>query len=172
MTKKYKIIICVFCLIIAVNLIVKYSVIQDQAHEISILEKGVVKARKGSQNKSGAGIIKEEEEIKFFFNALPEFVSFTEYAVTIRELIDTNQLIIEDSLIFVPEKTERTDLLQFHSNIRVVGDYGKIKQFIADIQNLPGLNYMNAVNITREKEAPDRIKLSLELAVFFKRGPV
>lgn len=172
MTKKYKIIICIFCVFIALNLIVKYSVIQDQAHKISILEKGAVKARKGSQNQPGAGIIKEEEEIKKIFNALPEFVSFTEHVVTIRELIDTNRLTLEDSLIFVPEKTEKPDLLQFHSNIRVVGDYGKIKQFIADIQNLPGLNHMSAVNITREKDAPDRIKLSLDLAVFFKRGPV
>ena len=105
-------------------------------------------------------------------NEIPQEFSFSEYAVKVRSLIDMNQLFIEDSLVFSPEETQNPSLLVYNTNIIVTGKYPAIKQFIADIQNLKGLKYLNSVSMIRDSKHRERIKLSLRLSVFLRKGTV
>jgi hypothetical protein len=172
MTRKYKILIAVFSLCLFFNGVVKLSVINDQAQRLSILEKRTATSRRVGLSSPGPDMGTEKAEVTRILQAVPDIFSFTEQAVKIRELMDKNQFMVRDSLVFSPEKTGAKDLLQYNTRITMAGDYVKIKQFIADIQNLPGLHYIKGLAVTREKENPDRIALSLELALFFKRGPI
>lgn len=172
MTRKYKILIAVFCLCLFFNGIVKLSIINDQVQRISILEKRTATSRKAWAGSPGPEVGTEKAQVTRILQAVPDIFLFTEQAVKIRELMDKNQFMVRDSLVFNPEKTGAKDVLQYNTRISMAGDYAKIKQFIADIQNLQGLHYIKGLAVTREKENPDRIVLSLELALFFKRGPI
>jgi hypothetical protein len=172
MIRKYKILIAVFSLCLFFNGVVKLSVINDQAQRISILEKRMATSRRAGFTGPGPEMGTVKAQVARILQAVPDIFSFTEQAVKVRELMDKNQFVVQDSLVFSPEKSGAKDLLQYDTRISLAGDYIKIKQFIADIQNLPGLHYIKGLALTREKENPDRIVLSLELAVFFKRGPL
>ena len=172
--KKVKIFIIIFVFAILCNIVVKFFVIGNQSTYIHFLQKKAVAARTDSSSafeKSKLQISKLHNDINMIMNEIPKEFSFLEYAVKIRSLIDENQLVFEDSLIFIPEETKNLSLLVYTTNILVTGKYPDIKQFVADIQNLKGLKYLNSVSITRGKNRQS-ITLSLKLSVFLRKGTV
>lgn len=173
--KKVKIIIYVCVFAILCNIVVKYFIIGNQSTYISFLQKKAVAVRSDTSSASARSeqqISKQYNEIEMILNEIPKEFAFSEYAVKVRSLVDTNQLFIEDSLVFSPEETENPSLLVYNTHIIVTGKYPAIKQFIADIQNLKGLKYLNSVNMTRDSKSRERIKLSLRLSVFLRKGTV
>ncbi|MCK5542485.1 MAG: type 4a pilus biogenesis protein PilO [Desulfobacterales bacterium] len=173
--KKVKIIIYICVFAILCNIAVKFFIIGNQSKYISFLQKKAVAVRSDTSSafeRSERQISKQYNDIKMIMNEIPKEFSFSEYAVKVRSLIDANQLVIEDSLIFNPKETESPFLLVYNTNIIVTGNYSNIKQFIADIQNLKGLKDLNSVSMTRDEKYRDIIKLSLRLSVFLRKGTV
>jgi Tfp pilus assembly protein PilO len=173
--KKIKIIIYVCVCIMLSNIAVKYFIIGNQSSYISFLQKKAIAVRSDTSSaseRSAQQISKQYNDLKKIMNKIPKEFSFSDYAIKVRSLIDKNQLFIEDSLIFRPEKTLNPSLLVYNTNIIVTGNYSDIKQFIADIQNLTGLKYLNAVSMKRGEKDRERIQLNLMLSVFFRKGIV
>ncbi|MCK5312693.1 MAG: type 4a pilus biogenesis protein PilO [Desulfobacteraceae bacterium] len=173
--KKVKIIIYICVFAILCNIAVKFFIIGNQSKYISFLQKKAVAVRSDTSSafeRSERQISKQYNDIKKIMNEIPQEFSFSEYAVKVRSLIDMNQLFIEDSLVFSPEETQNPSLLVYNTNIIVTGKYPAIKQFISDIQNLKGLKYLNSVSMIRDSKHRERIKLSLRLSVFLRKGTV
>ena len=183
MNKQYKIIISVCALAILCNFVANYYLVNEQNNKIIILQKVIAAARSGSYIQPEIplqALSTIQDDINSIVNKIPQEFSFTQYAVKLRGLMDTNDLFVEKNLVFKPiftsgsksGKTEKSALLQYNTNIAVTGDYIKIKKFIADILNLPGLAYFNSVNFARSKDNQDKVELKCKLSVFFKRGTV
>ena len=172
--KKIKIIIYICVFAIFCNVVVKFSIIDNQSTQILFLQQRVMAVRSDNSSafeKSKLQISKQHNDINMIMNEIPEEFSFLEYAVNVRSLIDKNQLFIEHSLIFSPGETQNPTLMVYNTDIIVTGKYPDIKQFVADIQNLKGLKHLNSVSITRGKNRQS-ITLSFKLSVFLKKGTV
>ena len=178
MAKQYKIIILACALAIFCNFAAKYYLINKQNKKVIILQKVIAAARSGSYINSDFSELSmpdSQEEIDKIFKKIPWELSFTQYAAKLRTLVDTNDLSMEKNLIFIPEKINKLDLLKYNTTIAVTGDYVKIKKFISDILNLPGLVYFDSIYFVRLKDnyAGDnkgKIEFKFGLSVFFKRG--
>ncbi len=173
MVKKYKIILFACAIILVCNFVAKIYFVNQQSTRIIILQKVVAAARGGRYIKPIKPALAEkplENDLQKILKKIPEEFLFTDYAAKIRLLIDKNKLSVENSLVFVPEKIKREDVLNYSTRIRVKGDYGKLKSLLSDFQNLPGLVLIDSVEMTRLKEYPDVIQMNLHLFVYFKRG--
>lgn len=178
MAKQYKIIIFACALAILCNFAAKYYLINKQNKKVITLQKVIAAARSGSYLNSDISVLPmsdSQDKIDKILKKIPGEFSFTQYAAKLRILMDTNGLSMEKNLVFMPEKLKQSKLLKYHTTIAVTGDYIKIKKFISDILNLPGLVYFNSIYLTRVKDThsgdnQDKIKFKFELAVFFKRG--
>jgi len=173
MNRKYKIIIIACVAAILCNIAVKYYLISDQNRQIVTLQKVIAEARSNSYLKTGISLqplSTSKDDISRIMNKIPEEFLFTQYAVDLRALMDTNDLYVEKTLVFRPEKLENSQLLKYNTYIFVTGDYAGIKKLIADILNLPGVVYFNSVNFTRASESPEKVEFKFELSLFFKRG--
>ena len=157
------------------NIIAKLYLIDGQKNKIFLLQKNVSAARSNSylkSDRSAENLFAEQNDLKMIIHKIPEEFSLTQYAARIRSLIDKNHLFVKDSLVFRPEKAMKSDLLllKYNTNIIVTGSYRKIKNLISDIQNLPGIAYFISARLVRKKDNKTKVKLNLELSIFFKRG--
>ena len=156
------------------NVAAKLYLIDGQKNKIFILQKNVSAARSNryfKSDRSAENLFAEQNDLKMIIHKIPEEFSLTQYAARIRSLIDENHLFFENSLVFRPEKATKSDLLllKYNTNIIVTGSYSKIKSLISDIQNLPGIGYFDSARLVREKDNRTKVKVNLELSLFFKR---
>ncbi len=153
-------------------------IISQQEHKIAVLQKVISAARSGryevKQQKSGKKpvAIAERLEINKILDNMPKEFTFTQYATTIRSFVDKNDLFIDGGLIFKPEKSGDKILLKFNTNLVVEGDYPKLKKFLSDIQNLPGILSINSASFVRARDDLSLISLKIDLSVFFIRETV
>jgi Tfp pilus assembly protein PilO len=172
MPKKYKIIILVCVAVVFCNFIVTVAVMDKQAQKISVLQRDISGIRRADSVRPGKKS-NPLEVLKFdidnIFQKIPDEFSFTPLAATLRILVDKNHLVAADALIFRPKKTDHPLLITYYTKFSINGEYGKIKAFISDLQNLPGLLYLDTVKIVRLKENETRLKLSLGISIFFKK---
>lgn len=171
MVKKYRIILLVCCVALICNVFAKIYFLDKQSQRIALLQKVVAAARSGSylEKKKSEPHRPNRENMIRIFGLIPEEFMFTEYAARIRSLIDRNSLTTEENLVFRPEKSDRKDILTYSTRINVSGSYAKVKHLISDIQNMPGLAYIEGPSMVRMKGAAGRIRLDLKLLVFFKK---
>lgn len=175
MVNKYKIVLIACCVALLCNFVAKNYFVNQQSQKIKILQKVVAAARSGryiKSDKSFAHKQARENDLQKILKKIPEEFLFTEYAAEIRTLIDKNHLLIENSLVFIPGKVQKKDLINYTTGISVKGNYKKIKSLLGDFQNLPGLTYIDSVTMTRLKDDFGMIQLNLRLFVYFKRGNV
>ncbi len=173
--KKFKIIIYICIFIIFCNFIVKFVLVDNQTKQIFFLQKRVMAMRSDSSSalkKSKLQRSKQHKEINLIMDEIPKVLSFSEYAVKIRSLIDDNQLTINSGLVFSPGKAQNPSLLIYSTKFIVTGKYPDIKQFLAAIQNLKGIKHLNSITMTRNTKDKTRISLDLKLSIFLKKGIV
>ncbi len=172
MTKRYKIIILACVAIVFCNFMAKVTVIDEQAQEIFVLQRDISAFRREASANQGKKS-NPFEELKFnidkIFQKIPNELSFTKLAAKLRSLIDKNHLRVSDTLIFKPKIIDHPILITYYTQFSINGEYGKIKAFISDLQNLPGLLYLDSVKIVRLKENETRLKLSLGISFFLRR---
>lgn len=179
MAKKYKILIAVCSVTILCNIFAIFSILDEQAYKILVLQKVLSAARSETGFKMEKKLTPAQAEKKAVTSGvektleqIPAALSFTELAAKLRLLIDTNQLTVKDSLVFKPEKTKMPALIKYHTKFSVNGEYGKIKGFISDLQNEPGFLYLESVKIVRITPNEPQLKLSLGISLFFRTGSV
>ena len=157
---------------------VKYYFIAEQNHNIMTLQKKIATLRSRNLKKMDASlpkILTSKEELNKIVHKIEQEFSLTEYISKIRMLIDTNDLFVEQNLIFTPEKIKNSNFLQYNTRVSVTGDYIKIKKFIVDVLNLPGLVYFDSVGFVRDQVANQarnqgKVKFNFQLSLFFKKG--
>jgi Tfp pilus assembly protein PilO len=173
MKKKYKIIIGVCIVVILGNIYGKFAVLDEQTYNIALFEKVMSAAR--SQNRVNMDqklnpAEKMESDMGKIVQQIPQALSLTESAAKLRFLIDRNKLAVKDSLVFRHEKSKMPVLVKYYTQFSVNGSYKKIKGFISDLQNVPGLLYLDSVKIVRLEENEAGLKLSLGVSILFKKG--
>jgi len=172
MEKKYSIIIAACVVVILGNIYAKFAVLDEQTEKILLSQKAMSAARSQTSvpmEKKGDPAEKMTSDMEKIIRQIPPALSFTELAARVRFLVDRHQLGVTDSLVFKPEKSTMPALLKYHTRFSVKGGYKNIKGLIPDLQNVPGLLYLDSVKIVREAENEAGLKLSLGITLFFKR---
>ncbi len=177
MIRRFKIITLSCIVAILCNIVVMVTIIEQQEHKVAVLQKVIAAARSGKyevQEKLELNSYEliEKTEINKILNTIPQEFAFTKYAANIRYLVDKNNLFIDDGLIFKPENNYNEKLMKFNSNLKVAGNYSTLKKLIADIQNLPGIIFINSVSFFRNNEDINMITLNINLSVFFRRETI
>ncbi len=173
MEKKYKIILAVCVVVILGNIYAKFAVIDEQTYKIAVFQKVMSSSRSQNLVKMEKKLNPAEKmtsDMEKIIQQIPRALSFTELAARVKFLIDRHKLSVKDSLVFSPEKSKMPSLVSYHTQFSVNGSYKKIKGFISDLQNVPGLLYLDSVKIVRLEEDEERLKLSLGISMFFKKG--
>jgi len=173
MTKKFNMGILVCLVIILGNIGARFFLVKDQVDQVAELQQTLSQVR----NPSGLHRILAKEtgslpakDIEKIYGVIPSAFHLTDYGTDIRSLMDKNRLIIKDSLVFIPAETRVPNLLRFNTRIAANGSYPDIKAFLADVSNLPGLVYMNTVQLARQKNDRSRIQLTLDLSLIFQKA--
>lgn len=172
MTKKFNVGILVCLVIILGNIGARFFLVKDQIDQVTRLQQSLSQIRKPSGlhqisvNETGRVLEKDIEKI---YTMIPSAFHLVDYGTDIRDLMDKNRLNIRDSLVFIPAETQVPDLLRFNTRIEADGQYPDIKAFLADIYNLPGLVYINTVQLERQQDDRSRIQLILNLALIFQK---
>jgi Tfp pilus assembly protein PilO len=173
MTKKVNVGILVCLVIILGNMGARFLLVKDQIDQVGGLQQTLSEIRNPSgfhgilTKETGAVLEKDIEKI---YSKIPTAFHLTDYGTDIRTLMDKNGLIINDSLVFIPGETQVPNLLRFNTRISADGSYPDIKAFLADVSNLPGLVYINTVQLERQKNDRSRIQLTLDLALIFQKA--
>lgn len=174
MTKKLKLGILVCLVIILGNMGLRFFLLNDQVGQVAELQQTLSRVRNPSGlhrisvNETGPGL---ENDIEKIYREIPSIFHLIDYGTDIRKLMDKNRLVIRDSLVFIPAKTQVRKLIRFNTRIVAEGSYPDIKAFLADVCNLPGLVYINTVQLARQKDDRSRIQLGLELSLIFQQAP-
>ena len=173
MTKKFKLGILVCLVIILGNMGARFFLVKDQIDQVAGLQQTLSEIRNPPgfhrilTKETGAGLKKDLEEI---YGKIPSAFHLTDYGTDIRTLMDKNGLIIKDSLVFIPAEVQVPNLLRFNTRVAADGSYPDIKAFLADVSNLPGLVYINTVQLARQKNDRSRIQLTLDLSLIFQKA--
>jgi Tfp pilus assembly protein PilO len=174
MTKKFNLGILVCLVIILGNMGARFFLLKDQVGQVAELQQTLSRFRNPSglhrilEKKTGPGL---ENDIEKIFGEIPSIFHLISYGTDIRKLMDKNRLSIRDSLVFIPAETQVPKLIRFNTRIAADGLYPDIKAFLADVCNLPGLVYINTVQLERQKEDRSRIHMALELSLIFQQAP-
>jgi Tfp pilus assembly protein PilO len=173
MTKKFNVVILVCLVIILGNIGARFFLVNDQMDHVAKLQHSLAQVR----NPSGLHRISAKEtgpvlaeDIEKIYKVIPSAFHLTDYGTDIRSLMDKNHLIISDSLVFIPAETQVPNLLRFNTRIAADGSYPDVKAFLADICNLPGLVYINTVQLERQENDRSRIQLTLDLSLIFQQA--
>lgn len=174
MTKKCNLGILVCLVVILGNMGARFFLVKGQVDQVAALQQTLSRVRhpsglhRISADETGSGL---ENDIEKIYGKIPSTFHLIDYGTDIRNLMDKNRLSIRDSLVFIPAETQVPNLLRFSTRIAAEGSYPDIKAFLADICNLPGLVYINTVQLERQKDARSRIQLALDLSLIFQQAP-
>jgi Tfp pilus assembly protein PilO len=174
MTKKINLGILVCLVIILGNIGMRFFLLTDQVDQVAELQQILSRVRNPSglhrisANEKMSGLETDMEKI---YGEIPSIFHLIGYGTDIRKLVDKNRLNIRDSLIFIPAETQVPKLIRFNTRVAADGSYPDIKAFLADVCNLPGLVFINTVQLERQKDDRSRIQLALDLSLIFQQAP-
>jgi Tfp pilus assembly protein PilO len=174
MTKKFNLGILMCLVIILGNMGVRFFLVNDQVGQVAELQQTLSRVRNPSgfhwisANETGKEL---ETDIEKIYGEIPSIFHLIGYGTDIRNLVDKNRLVIRDSLVFIPAEIQVPELIRFNTRIAANGTYPDIKAFLADVCNLPGLVYINTVQLERQKDDRSRVQLALDLSLIFQQAP-
>lgn len=176
MTKKINLGILVCLVIILGNMGVRFFLVTDQVHQVAELQQLLSRVRhpsgsalpRTSANETGTGL---ETGIQKIYGEIPSRFHLIGYGTDIRHLLGKHRLNIRDSLVFIPAETQMPDLIRFNTRVAADGSYPDIKAFLADVCNLPGLVFINTVQMERRKDDRSPVQLALDLSLIFQQAP-
>ncbi|MGD9733023.1 MAG: type 4a pilus biogenesis protein PilO [Desulfamplus sp.] len=165
----YKIVI-LFCLIVIFcNFIFMFTTIDKQSREIDSLGAAYLKARSKTDPdyilQSAAR--KARNDLDSVITAIPAFHKFPYVVKDISGLVENNNLT-SSVLIFNPVKTERLDMWQYNSQFSVTGSYTEIKSFIAQFQQINGINTISRLSFSKVTQKDEQLyqnnKINLDIS--------
>ena len=168
-TRICNIVMGISVLFILINLGGKVMIISRQAKTISNLQQKTEEARRQSAKLPARPEATVEQKIRMIIKKIPTVFTLSEYSATLRSLMDRYSLSTDNDISFAGEKIPYSFLQAYNTKFSVFGTYPDIKQFIADVQNLEGLNHFNSVTIQRDEDRSGMIRMNVDLSVYFKR---
>lgn len=174
MTKPFTISALICLAVIVCNAWVQVFVLTGQKEHITRLQNAAARARSADRAADAAPgrepPVQAGQMIATIEEQIPSSVLFPEYAVRLRHMIDNNHLLMDASLVFMPADARVPHLLKYDTRITALGTYPRVKQLISDILNQPGLICVNGMGLESDPETRDRVRLSLNLSMFFVQG--
>ena len=170
MEKYHKIIIFVCMAVLLLNVVVLFLWIGQQRKSLQGIQRSIFMEQRrpaaGKDEREWDLNARVEYDINRMAERIPHIFSLTRQAGKIASLADRNHLFSEKGMLFKPEKTNHPFLVNYSTTMTLKGDYSRLKGFIADIQNLPELLFMDELSFTR---TPDRtLSLKLKISLYFK----
>jgi Tfp pilus assembly protein PilO len=153
--------------VILINVVVFSFVIAKQGKSIRAVQKSILAeqrkpvAGKGGMEKDLNARVKNDMDRAV--ERLPHLFSLTRQAGEIVSLTDRNHLLSLREMVFRPEKSDHPFLINYSTTMTLKGDYSGFKGFIADIQNLPELVFMDELSFTRSSDRALTLKLKIFL---------
>jgi Tfp pilus assembly protein PilO len=142
-----------------------FLALKPKEGELSRLE-GEYQVKRGEKRaKEVTGGI--DDELKGFYNRLPEWGDFTKVMGEIYGKADRLNLLIE-SANYRSEKIKGTDLLKVTVSMPVTGTYADIKRFIHELETSPRLFIIEELSLASGKGEEGEVSLKLAIAVHFR----
>jgi Tfp pilus assembly protein PilO len=165
--KYHRIIISVCMAVILINVVVLSFIFGKQGKSIHAIQKAIL----AEQRKPVAGKDEREKDLNAWVKTdmnraverIPHIFSLTRQAGQIVSLTDRNHLFSLKGMVFRPEKNDHPFLINYSTTMTLRGEYSGLKGFIADIQNLPALVFMDELNFTRTSDRALTLKLKISL---------
>lgn len=168
--KHHKNIIFVCMAVLLLNVVVFFLLIEKQRKSIEAIQESILTEQRSPVATKGGGEWDLNARVKNdkdrLVEKIPHIFSLTRQAGKIVSLTDLNHLISEKGMLFRPEESDHPFLVNYSTTMTLRGDYSGLKGFIADIQNLPELIFMDELSFTR---ASDRaLSLNLKIILCFR----
>ncbi len=171
--KKYRLLLFICTLCIAANFFAKAYLIKAQAERILYLQK-LASATRLNVAKPGSDQYASNRQTA---DALSKLLSDVDgehhmprYADQISFLVEKNRLRLEKDLVFAAREDNIPFLTKYSSRFTVKGKYADLKKFLADIQNIRGLSYIDLLEISSSRPVKNSVSLSIGIHVYFKKG--
>lgn len=157
------------CVILLFNILFYYFFVRHQEETISRLERRYTLVRKRKLVKTDPRLkilAKKKMELKKFVAALPQESAFPELVHQIYAMIQKNGLS-STRMAFKPQDAGRLPLVKYATSFTVMGTYGQIKQFLAELLDSKNLFCIDGF-VLEKKRKERKVAMTLRLSLYLK----
>jgi len=123
----------------------------------------------GSQTGKESPLVRAQQDLARFRQALPQRRMFPEFMEEIFSLAQSVGLEIE-TVSYNPEPLEEFALLRYVLTFSVAGEYGQIKRLIHALEQSPRMIGIEQISLVGDQPFQDLVKLQLRLSTYFDAG--
>ena len=152
------------------SLFFQFTKITDQKREISRLQKEFTEIRLAMEAEQPDPFMvtlrrQAVHDVDILQNELPLFHDFPYVLAHLNERVEKNALIASD-MLFTPEKIKSQGLWRYRTEFTVTGAYSDLKQFLSDLQALPGIHTMSKLQFKLNGEVKEHIDLTMGISIY------
>ena len=170
--KNYKLPSCLIIIVIFFNFILYFQVIRKQKKQIAELQQVYIDQRR-------TGDVNISDKTKQYFAVQKNILTFkehlpetSEFAVRIKELntvLHKSRLSIS-KMIFKPTKIDDLFLWKYTTSITVSGKYAKIKNVLANIQNLRGFFCIEKISFKNRSKKTEKVDMLITISTCLRNN--
>jgi Tfp pilus assembly protein PilO len=154
-----------------VNVLFYFLFVTSEFRKIGQLQSRVQAERKkvSEQRKQQADIARYRSMVQAwqsFEQRLPGKIEFPERVQQLKQILSRNRLRSEE-LSFQSEPDKDLNLVRFTTTFRSTGQYLDFKQFLAELQAMPGLFVIHQLGF-RQAGSEKPLEMDIELAAYFR----
>lgn len=168
--KNYKLFCGLIIIILLLNLILYLSLIRNQKKQIADLQQIYIQKRKSGPvniNDEIEQYLAAQKSVPAFRKHLPETSEFAERVKELDTALRKNGLS-NSRMIFKPVKTDNLSLWKYSTSFSVSGKYSRLKSFLANLQNLPGLFCIESISFKNRSKKSEKVDMAITISTYFK----
>ena len=168
--KNHKFFCGLIILILLLNLILYLSFIRNRKIQIADLQKIYTQTRKSGEVNTNDKIeqyFKAKKSVLAFKKALPETSEFAEKIKELNTALRKHGLSIS-KMMFKPVKIDNLSLWKYSTSFSVSGKYSQLKDFLANLQNLPVLFCIESISFKNRSEKSEKVDMAITISTYFK----
>ncbi len=167
--KAYKIYWSLVLLVFLVNLIMQFTVLQNQQEKIRELNTNYTALREDWNRKPDVpdlitGYENRKTALEAFLGSLPEMADLSDKATEINSFFNKNGMT-SGKIQFSPDRKEELSLWKYSTALSVSGAYEGVKGLLADIHGSPSLFCIEHFSLQKGSEK-DRVDMRLKIATY------
>ncbi len=153
------------------SLTFQFTTISDQKGEISRLQKEYREIRLAMEAAQPDPLVASVQnqalhDLNVLQNTLPFFHDFPHVLAHLNELMEKSALVASSGMLFTPERVGQRALWRYRGKLTVTGAYSKLKQFLSDLQALPGIHTLSTLQFKLNGELKEQIDLTMEISIY------
>jgi len=157
-------------LILLANIIFYFSFVRGKGQEILTLQDtyGKLRAERLLLRKNHSDPLhKLQQGIEEFLSKIPPKQAFPLWVSDLYTHIQKNGLE-SSKMVYRPERVPLLGLTRYTTSFSVKGEYLKLRQLLADIQNSKQIYCIEGISFVRQSSRDHYVEMKLELSTYFR----